>query len=51
VAKRNKRLKKGIESLKKVIEEHFLKIERDLGEDKFERGKYHVDETVVFSMH
>ena len=45
MAKRAKRLVKGIESLKKEIEEHFVKIENDILEGRIERGIYHVKET------
>ena len=44
MAKRFKRLEKGIESLKKEIEEHFVKIEKDIQEDNIDRGRYHVKE-------
>ncbi len=44
MAKRTKRLEKGIESLKKEIEEHFLKIEEDISEGRIERGMYHIKE-------
>ena len=39
-----KRIKKGTESLKREIEEHLLKIEEDIKENKIERGRYHVRE-------
>jgi hypothetical protein len=44
MVKRVKRAKKGIESLKKQIEEHFGKIERDIQEKNIDRGKYHLKE-------
>jgi len=44
MVKRIKKVKKGIESLKKQIEEHFLKIENDIKENRIERGKYHIKE-------
>jgi len=44
MAKRNKRAQKGIESLKKVIEDHFRKIEMDIKEKNLERGRYHYKE-------
>ncbi|MEK6892700.1 MAG: hypothetical protein AABX07_00695 [Nanoarchaeota archaeon] len=44
MAKRAKRTEKGIESLKREIEEHFLKIEQDVQEDNFDRGRYHAKE-------
>jgi len=43
MAKRAKRIEKGIESLKEV-EEHFTKIERDIQDGNVERGMYHVKE-------
>jgi len=45
MAKRAKRLVKGIESLNKEIEEHFVKIENDILEGRIERGIYYVKET------
>lgn len=42
MVKRAKRLEKGIESLKKEIDEHFSKIEQDLAEGNVDRGRYHV---------
>ena len=44
MAKRVKRIEKGIESLKKEIEEHFKKIEDDILEKNIDRGRYHVKE-------
>ncbi len=44
MVKRAKRLEKGIESLKKEIEKHFSKIEKDIQENKIERGRYHIKE-------
>ena len=44
MAKRTKRTKKGVESLKKEIEEHFLKIEKDIKENEIERARYHTKE-------
>ncbi len=44
MAKRIKRLEKGVESLKKEIEEHFFKIEKDIQEENMERGRYHIKE-------
>ena len=44
MAKRIKRVEKGAESIKKQIEEHFLKIENDIKEKRFERGIYHIKE-------
>jgi len=44
MAKRAKRIEKGIESLKKEIEEHFDKIEKDILEKNIDRGRYHIKE-------
>lgn len=44
MVKRVKRAEKGIESLKKQIEEHFCKIEADLRENNIDRGRYHFKE-------
>jgi len=44
MAKRVKRIEKGIESLKKEIEEHFNKIENDILEKNIDRGRYHLKE-------
>lgn len=44
MAKRTKRAEKGIESLKKQIEEHFDKLEKDIQEKNIERGRYHIKE-------
>jgi hypothetical protein len=44
MAKRAKRIEKGIESLKEEIEAHFKKIERDIQEDNIDRGRYHIKE-------
>ena len=44
MVKRNKRLKKGIESLKKEIEEHFEKLKKDIIENNKERAEYHYKE-------
>lgn len=44
MAKRTKRAEKGIESLKKEIEEHFEKIEQDISENNIDRGRYHIKE-------
>ena len=44
MAKRTKRIEKGIESLKKEIEEHFLRIEKDIQEGQIDRGRYHIKE-------
>ncbi len=44
MAKRSKKIAKGIELFKKQIEEHFLKIEQDIRENRIEQGLYHVKE-------
>jgi len=44
MAKRAKRIEKGIDSLKAEIEEHFKKIEKDISEENFDLGKYHIKE-------
>ncbi len=44
MVKRAKRLEKGIESLKREIEEHLFKIEKDIQENRMERGRYHIKE-------
>ncbi len=44
MAKRFKRLSKGIESLKQEIEKHFEKIEEDIKENNINRGRYHFKE-------
>ncbi|MEK6928195.1 MAG: hypothetical protein AABX11_07210 [Nanoarchaeota archaeon] len=44
MAKRSKRLEKGIESLKQEIETHFAKIAQDIEEGNLDRGRYHIKE-------
>lgn len=44
MAKRSKRLEKGIESLKEEIEKHFAKLEKDIEENQIDRGRYHIKE-------
>ncbi len=44
MAKRIKRVEKGIESLKEEIELHFEKLENDLKEGNLDRGRYHAKE-------
>ncbi|PJC44592.1 hypothetical protein CO038_03300 [Candidatus Pacearchaeota archaeon CG_4_9_14_0_2_um_filter_39_13] len=44
MAKRAKRLKKGIESLKEEIENHFVKIEEDAKNENTEMRRYHIKE-------
>ena len=44
MVKRVKRVGKGIEGLKKQIEEHFGKIDRDIQEKNVDRGRYHLKE-------
>jgi len=41
---KEKRIKKGVESLKKQIEIHFNKLEKDLEEKNFEYARYHIKE-------
>lgn len=42
--KRSKRLKKSIESVKKQIDEHFDKLERDIKEKNEVLARYHIKE-------
>lgn len=44
MAKRSKRAKIGVESIKKEIETHFKKIEEDIHNENLERGRYHAKE-------
>ncbi len=44
MVKRSKRLKKPIESLKKQIEKHFDKLEKEIESDKRFLARYHVKE-------
>lgn len=44
MAKRVKRAQKSIFSIKKEIEEHFRKLERDIEENNLDRGRYHFKE-------
>ena len=44
MAKRSKRLEKGIESLKKEIEEHFEKLETNIEEKDDILARYHIKE-------
>lgn len=44
MVRRDKRIKKGVESLKKEIEEHFEKIEEYIQEGNVDRGRYHIKE-------
>ena len=44
MVKRVKKIEKGIESLRKEIEEHFIKLEEDIRENRIERGRYHIKE-------
>lgn len=44
MAKRSKKAKTGIESIKKEIETHFKKIEGDIQSGNLERGRYHAKE-------
>ncbi len=49
MAKRSKRAKKAIESLRKQIEEHFEKLEQDVKNGNFDLGRYHYNE-IDFSL-
>jgi len=42
--KRTKRTLKGIDSIKKEIEKHFIKIDEDIAENRLERAEYHFKE-------
>jgi hypothetical protein len=44
MAKRSKRIKTGIESIKNEIAAHFKKIEEDIENKDFETGRYHIKE-------
>ena len=44
MAKRNKRIRKGIESLKEEIEKHFEKLDREILENDGITAKYHIKE-------
>jgi hypothetical protein len=44
MARRNTKVRKGVESLKKQIDAHFFKVEKDIGEGNVEAGLYHVKE-------
>ena len=44
MAKRSKRLEKGIESIKEEIEAHFEKLENDMDEEDKTLAEYHVKE-------
>ncbi len=44
MAKRNKRLEKGIESLKKEIEKHFNKLNEEITEKNMILAEYHAKE-------
>ena len=44
MVKRSKRLEKGIESLKKEIEEHFTKLDKDIIKEDVILAEYHVKE-------
>lgn len=53
MAKRIKRIKTGIESIKEEIENHFKKIEEDIKIGNFDRGKYHVkevDQSLIYAL-
>ena len=44
MVKRTNRTKKAIESLRKEIEIHFKKIDKDILEGNLDRGRYHIKE-------
>jgi len=44
MVKREKRLSKSIDSLKKQVEEHFLKLEKDVEEGNEIVARYHIKE-------
>jgi len=44
MVKRSNRAKTAIESLKKQINEHFLKIEEDIAKNNSDLGRYHIKE-------
>lgn len=44
MAKRSKRVEKGIESLKKQIEEHFAKLEKNMNENEVISVRYYIKE-------
>jgi len=44
MVKRSKRVKTATISIKEEIEAHFQKIEEDINNGNFERGKYHIKE-------
>ncbi|MEK6873680.1 MAG: hypothetical protein AABW91_02450 [Nanoarchaeota archaeon] len=44
MVKRSKRLEKGIKSLKKEIEEHFGKLDKDIIEENEILARYHIKE-------
>ena len=44
MVKRAKKIEKGIESLKREIDEHFEKLKKDIEEGNMERGRYHAKE-------
>lgn len=52
MAKRNKRLEKGAESLRNEIEMHFLKLKKDFETGNLESGRYHLkelDKSLIFA--
>jgi len=50
MVKRIKKAEKGIESLKKQIEEHFEKIEVDIKENNTDRGRYHFNKSLLAAL-
>ena len=52
MVKRNKKLKKGVDTLKKEIEEHFNSLEQEIEQGKIEVGRYHLkelDKSLIFA--
>ncbi len=53
MAKRIKRIKKGVESLREEVDKHFLKLERDIEEGNLDMGRYHfkeIDKSLLFAL-
>ncbi|MEK6914308.1 MAG: hypothetical protein AABW83_01535 [Nanoarchaeota archaeon] len=44
MTKRSKRLEKGVDSLKRQIENHFNKVEEDIKDNEIYIGRYHIKE-------
>jgi hypothetical protein len=53
MARRNKKIKKSLESIEKEIEVHFQKLEKDIQEGNLNRGSYHfkeIDKSLIFAL-